>query len=353
MAMRNTTGIYFDGKSSRPQEVKIIFNPQTQILYIQNGFYYRFEWKLTDIEASQNGEMLSIIRKDHPEESISIQDTEFAQHFYQFKNIGWYQKLLNQSKAFYLGLTAFFVGFLLISYFFIIPYIGEKSIEIIPESYDQKLGDTVFQESIYAEKIDENKTKIVNDFAKELKFSHDKPLNFTIIESDEVNAFALPNGEIVIFTGIIKKMNSYEELVALIGHEATHIHHRHSMKMLGRNLAGYIFISTILGDANGIMTAIGENAHALTSLSYSRHYEENADNGAFNTLKINKINPKGMLDLFQTLENENKNSIIPEFISTHPITQNRIANTHNLIKENPYSYNENPTLKKLFLEIKK
>lgn len=352
MAFYNTTGIYFDGKSSLPQEVKLMFNPQTQLLYIQNGFYHRFEWKLTDIEVSQNGEMLSIIRKDHPEESITIQDAHFAQHFYQFKNVGWYQKLLNQSKAFYLGLTTVFIGFLLVSYFFIIPYIGEKSIEIIPESYDQELGELAYQEMISEEEIDQNKTKILDEFVKELKFSSSKPLKFTIVKSDEVNAFALPNGDIVIFTGILKKMNSYEELVALIGHEATHVHHRHSMKMLGRKLSGYIFISTILGDANGVVTAIGENAHALHSLSYSRHYEEDADNGAFNTLKINKVNPKGMVDLFKTIDNKD-DSIIPEFISTHPITKNRISNTEKLIKENPYPFVENTKLHQLFLSLKK
>ena len=58
-------------------------------------------------------------------------------------------------------------------------------------------------------------------------------------------------------------MKSYEELVALIGHEATHVNHRHGMKLLCRDLSGYLFVSAILGDANGIMAVITDNVNSL------------------------------------------------------------------------------------------
>lgn len=347
-----TTGVYFDGKSSLPQDAKIFFDEQRQVLLIHNGYYHRFEWQLSDIELSKNGNQLTFIRKDHPAESLIIEDNQFAQHIYPYKNTGWYQKLLDQSKAFYVALAALFISFLAVSYFWIIPWLGEKSIELIPETYDQELGEIAYQNTIDEEDIDPEKTKILNNFAKELKFVHPKPLRFTVVKSDEVNAFALPNGDIVIFTGIIDKMKSYEELVALIGHEATHIHHRHSMKMMGRNLSGLIFISTILGDANGVISVIGQNAHELRNLSYSRHYEEEADTGGFNTMKINKINPKGMVDLFKVLDAKEESIEIPEFISTHPITKNRIQNAENLIQKQPYAHQENARLKQIFDKLK-
>ena len=77
------------------------------------------------------------------------------------------------------------------------------------------------------------------------------PIKFSVINSETVNAFALPDGNVVVFTGIIDLMDDYDELAGLIGHEVAHVNNRHSMRMMCRNLAGYIFLSAVLSDVNG------------------------------------------------------------------------------------------------------
>jgi beta-barrel assembly-enhancing protease len=120
------------------------------------------------------------------------------------------------------------------------------------------------------------------------------------------------------------------ELVGLIGHEAAHVNNRHSMKMLCRNLSGYLFISTVLGDVNGVMAVLGDNVNTLQSLSFSREYEREADEEGFAIVTKNHVNPKGMVTLFQRLQQEHSIEM-PEFLSTHPVTKDRIMTIKTMI----------------------
>jgi beta-barrel assembly-enhancing protease len=166
-----------------------------------------------------------------------------------------------------------------------------------------------------------------------------------------MNAFALPDGSIVVYTGIIDSMKDYEELAGLIGHEVAHVNHRHSMKMLCRNLSGYLFISAILGDANGVMAVLGENVNTLQSLSFSREFEREADTEGFKIVTSNEVNPKGMSTLFKRLQNE-KTISIPEFLSSHPVTKDRIRHIDEMIKTKPFQSKDNSKLSLLFQRIK-
>lgn len=358
--MKNTSsGVYFDGLSSTPKVITLYLDENNQQIIISNGIYHSFKWSLKDINFEKTAQELILTNKNNLYESIHLQgNEEFNHYLYSFakqnKNIGWYQNLLDKGKAFYLGTALFVFTFALSFYFFVLPWIGERAVQLIPAHYDNEIGNIAYKNYMEYASIDKEKTKLMNDFAKELKFTHSKPLKFTVVAENEVNAFALPDGNIVIYSGILDKMKSYEELTALIGHEASHIHRRHSMKLLVKNLSGYIFISAILGDSNGILAIIGENANALHNLSYSRKYEEDADLGSFEIMKLNKINPNGIVELFRNISKEESSSDnYLEFISTHPITKNRIKETKKLIQDNKYSYYPNKNLETIFKELKK
>ena len=191
----------------------------------------------------------------------------------------------------------------------------------------------------------------MNVFAQKIDLKNTKKLSFTVVKSKEVNAFALPDGNIVVFTGIIEKMKNYDEVVGLLGHEASHVNNRHSIKMLCRNLSGYLFVSLILGDANGVMAVIGDNVNSFQSLSFSREFEHQADVDGFKILVDNKVNPKGMSNLMKRLQNEHSD-IIPEFLSSHPVTANRIHYIDEMIKTKKYSYEEKTVLTTLFQKLK-
>jgi predicted Zn-dependent protease len=245
----------------------------------------------------------------------------------------------------------FIFGIIGLCYLFAIPWVAEKAVVIIPEDYDFQLGATFFESNMLFSNVDTKKSIALNSFANELKLKNTKRLKFTVVDSPMVNAFALPDGNIVVFSGILDAMKDYDELVGLIGHEVAHVNHRHSMKMVCRNLSGYIFVSAILGDVNGVMATIGDNINNLQSLSYSRNFEHEADVEGFEIVAINKVNPKGLSNLFKRLQDEEVVTI-PEFLSSHPVTTERITDINELIKTKPFQHEENLKLRELFLAIK-
>jgi beta-barrel assembly-enhancing protease len=243
-----------------------------------------------------------------------------------------------------------------------LPWTAEKAVVLIPESFDKTLGDNFYDNYIQYEEIDTPLTKLVQSFADKMDFDMmDRPI-ITVVKSDMKNAFALPGGHIVVFTPLLESMDDYSELAALLSHEAAHIKNRHSMKMLSRSVSGYLVISAVFSDVNGLMAVISDNVNQLTMLSYSRGYETEADLTGWSILRENKINPQGMIDLFNHLkeeegESDNKTdknvSKVTEFLSTHPLTNHRIKEINKIIKEKPYGFKTDGKLSDIFTEILK
>lgn len=351
-----TTAFFYDGKSSIRQEIILFFDAKNEHLHFVNSDDERCVWPIKEIVFDQRSSAMHLDFGSEIVQHISIENTGFIQtlnHFRKEKGlVGWYQKLINLGSATHWGIAITIIGIIGLCYLYVIPWVGEKSAALIPEEYDNQLGNSAWIGNQYFLSIDSSKTKLLNSFANQLKLKNTKKLKFTVVNSDEVNAFALPDGNIVVFTGILKGMKNYDELVGLLGHEASHVNSRHSMKMLCRSLSGYLFVSLILGDANGVMAVIGDNVNSLQSLSFSREFEQEADADGFAILVANKVNPKGMSNLFKRLKTHNSTIAIPEFLSSHPVTENRIRFMDKRIKANTYQYIEKPKLQLLFQQIK-
>ena len=124
------------------------------------------------------------------------------------------------------------------------------------------------------------------------------------------------------------------------------------MKAIARNMAGYLLISAVLSDVNGIMAVFADNANQLGMLSYSRSFEEEADEDGWLTLKNNNIDPQGMVTLFTRLKSDEKYAM-PAFLSSHPLTENRIRSVKKIIKTRPYVIKKNQKLTDIFTQIQK
>ncbi|WP_418264502.1 M48 family metallopeptidase [Flavobacterium faecale] len=350
------TAIYYDGKTAIPQTIAVFFNTFNGTIEFRDSNEINIKWPISDIAIEKRLTGLFLEYEDENLQHIRIEDQKLIDSIQLYRknngHISWYQKLID------LGTVSHFIiafGIIIIiglCYFFAIPWVGEKSVVLIPNEYDDKLGSSAWIKNEYLISIDAAKTKTLNDFASQLDLNNSKKLEFTVVKSNEVNAFALPDGNIIVFTGILKEMKNYDELVGLLGHEASHVNNRHSMKMLCRSLSGYLFISVILGDANGVMATIGDNVNSLQSLSFSREFERQADEDGFQILVKNKVNPQGMANLFQRLQHKNLVEI-PEFLSSHPVTEDRITSINKMIQTKSFAYNHNPQLEKLFIALKK
>ncbi|MDO9154645.1 MAG: M48 family metalloprotease [Paludibacter sp.] len=96
---------------------------------------------------------------------------------------------------------------------------------------------------------------------------------------------------------------------------------------------------------------MAENAENLQSLSYSRKFEDEADTEGVRLMMHNKVHPRGMINLFRRLKDEKY--VVPEFLSTHPITDGRIQTINRVIKESQFLYRDYPKLKQSFELLKK
>jgi predicted Zn-dependent protease len=224
------------------------------------------------------------------------------------------------------GATLVLITILLSVYFFVLPPVSEMIAEQIPRNLEIDLGGTMLKSFMSDGNENKKLSLLVNQFSKKIDFNTSYPIRVTVAKVDEINAFALPGGNIVIYEGILKKMRSADQLAALLSHEVAHIEYKHSIKSLSRSLAGYVFISLMLNDINGFANVIAENANALKNLSYSRQLETDADYRATLTLAKNRISQQGMVSLLVMLKSQNSHDY-PKFLSSHPLTDERIAST--------------------------
>lgn len=161
--------------------------------------------------------------------------------------------------------------------------------------------------------------------AKERK---DRPFEYTfdVIDSNELNAFALPGGPVFFYTGLLDKLDTEDEIVGILAHEITHVQNMHWANQYGDGLKrqlGLIAVLTII-NANDDWFRIGSLLDSLNGLQYSRKHETEADRQGYDLMLRANYNPQGMVDVFTILNEASKGSRPPEFLSTHPDTGNRI-----------------------------
>jgi predicted Zn-dependent protease len=143
-----------------------------------------------------------------------------------------------------------------------------------------------------------------------------------ILNKDDINAFALPNGHLIVYTGLIINSDNQEELSGVICHEIAHINLNHVMKKLVKEIGLSVLISMTTG--NGGSEVIKETAKLLSSSAFDRSLEKEADIKAVDYLIKAKINPNPFADfLFKLSEIENDATQYLTWISTHPDSKER------------------------------
>ncbi|PSR53568.1 hypothetical protein AHMF7605_08525 [Adhaeribacter arboris] len=359
-------GTYFDGNSSRPHSAQITLGSgQLQIMYQapDQAVPVIVYWQPSRIQKEILGdqEFTSLCYGNYPVQRLEINDPEFKENFEkQYQPIPYNQApvILPSSKIrpwFWITAAILLVSALSF-YFWGLPRLADKVARIMPQATDEYLGKQLYQQVVQTENAKPELTREVRGFMRQLRVNSNYRFQVTVIDESNPNAFALPGGFLVVHSSLLNRMQKPEELAALLGHEAGHVQNRHTTRALFRGLASYLFISLVLGDISGIVGVVVQNADMLKRLEYSRKLEEEADAYGFKILRQNRINPQGMLLLFQRLKQEEKasnNTNPEEFLSTHPPLTSRIHHIQKLIKEQPYKVQMTDSLAYFWNRIKK
>lgn len=210
----------------------------------------------------------------------------------------------------------------------------EKVAENIPASWEQKLGETVFDQLKANKRVidDAELNKQLETITAPLLKAVGTPryqFKFHIIEDREMNAFALPGGTVAIHTGLLLQADTPEEVAGVLAHEIAHVTRQHSLRSLIKSVGLYAIVQALIGDATGLLAVLADNAPFLLKQKFSRDFEREADEQGWNYLLAANINPEGMTSFFKKIkaEHEKRGSGMPEaldFLSTHPATDERI-----------------------------
>jgi beta-barrel assembly-enhancing protease len=166
------------------------------------------------------------------------------------------------------------------------------------------------------------------------------PVEIKVIDSNEVNAFALPGGHLYINRGVLETADNEAELAGVIAHETGHVAARHGVEQASKaNMINYGSIPLIfLGGIGGfaIRQAAGL-AVPLTFLKFSRGAEEEADRLGAQYMWAAGYDPHAMVTFFEKLEAKEKKKpgTIAKAFSTHPMTSDRIKKVGNLVARFP------------------
>jgi len=174
-----------------------------------------------------------------------------------------------------------------------------------------------------------------------------QPFTFFVIDDTRINAFAAPGGYIGINTGLITASKSESELASVIGHEIAHVTQRHLARAVEAQgklnipaLAGLI-AAILIGSQNaelGQATLAASQAATLQAqINFTRSNEKEADSVGIQTLAGSGLDPNAMASFFEHLQQASRYyGRPPEFLSTHPVTTDRIANARNRARSYPY-----------------
>lgn len=144
---------------------------------------------------------------------------------------------------------------------------------------------------------------------------------YLIDDPETLNAFAAPGGYIFIYTGILKFLETKDDFAGVMGHEMAHADRRHSTNQLTKQYGIGLMLSLVTGGDPGTLSQV---LASLVGLKFSRDHEEEADTYSVIYLCETQYAANGAASFFEKLINEGT-ATPPEFLSTHPNPDDRVA----------------------------
>lgn len=173
---------------------------------------------------------------------------------------------------------------------------------------------------------------------------------FNLIESKEINAWAMPGGKVVIYTGILPVTQDETGLAVVMGHEIAHVIARHGNERMSQGLLvqmGGMALSEALASQPAatqqlFMNSYGIGANVGVLLPYSRLHESEADRMGLIFMAMAGYNPQAAVDFWQRMGSQpGASQKPPEFLSTHPADTTRINNIKSHLPEAMNYYRQN------------
>jgi predicted Zn-dependent protease len=236
-----------------------------------------------------------------------------------------------------------------------LPDIGDPADSVMSPTAEGRLGRAFINSLRQRERFIDQ--PVFNDYINQLgkklaaqSGASPADFHFHLIESDAVNAFAGPDGHVGVFTGLVLTSASEDELASVLAHEIAHVTQKHLFRTFHRAqqmstpaavaLLAAVLIGVAGGSADfGRAAVTGIQAGMLQDqINYTRQNEEEADRVGIDLLAQAQFDPRAMPAFFAKMAKANQaySTQLPEFLRTHPVTRNRIADAQGRAEKYPY-----------------
>ncbi len=234
------------------------------------------------------------------------------------------------------------------------PVSGKKALILVPFSQEMALGEQAFQQVLQEEKLSTNKNyaAVVERVGRRIAAVTNMPnLNweFRLIESDQLNAFALPGGKTAIYSGMLPICANEAGLAAVMGHEIAHVIARHGAQRMSQDMivqTGMAAAAISIADPSQrgmILGALGLGTQLGVVLPFSRGMESEADEIGTIYMAQAGYDPAEAERFWKRFASVKTGSAQPpEFLSTHPADATRINQIRRLLPKAQAIYQRNP-----------
>ena len=203
----------------------------------------------------------------------------------------------------------------------------------ISTDLENKMG-RLFIRSIEAKDTDSERGSYVRSLMEDLQERCAQlPYQFKmhIRQSPTVNAAALPGGHIIVYTGLLDKVASENELAFVLAHEMGHFAHRDHLRGMGRAFV-FITISTFLLGTDSNISKMLAHVLNITEMSFSRKQETSADEFALAMLNCDYGHVAGATDFFEKISKKQDPGKFGHYFASHPESRKRISHLENIIR---------------------
>lgn len=237
-----------------------------------------------------------------------------------------------------------------------VPLIGRRQVSLLPESNMVEMSLTSYSEFLKENKLSGNKeqTDMIKRVGARISAAVEKYLRdngfadrvadfkweFNLVENDQLNAWCMPGGKVVFYTGILPTAKNDVGVAVVMSHEIAHAVARHGNERMSQQMVaqfGSTALSEIIKTKPEQTQAIYQSLYGLGAqyavmLPYSRLHEYEADKLGLIFMAIAGYEPSEAIGFWERMA-ANSTAKMPEFISTHPVEQNRIEAIRNFLPE--------------------
>ncbi|MCB1705778.1 MAG: M48 family metallopeptidase [Halioglobus sp.] len=235
-----------------------------------------------------------------------------------------------------------------------LPNLGESSTSLFSSQFEYQLGRAWLRE--FRSQVPTIDDPLLFDYLENLIYElvehsqlEDRRIDLVIVDNPTLNAFAVPGGVIGIHNGLLMWAETEDELATVLAHEIAHLSQRHFSRgvefqqklqpvALAAMLASFVLMATAGGDAGMAALSATQAAAQDSALQYSRGNEQEADRIGMQTIVGAGMDPHAAPAMFERMLHATRYSgsdQVPEFLRSHPLSENRVADTRNRARQYP------------------